>query len=344
MYIRITKNLKKADAARLREARKKIDFFSQYANSNFLFEEFLKNRKEEELFTHLEEEDINTFEVHEDIGPFTFPKYLFSEVLHKLQFEPNWDSAHCYEKVFCDIVFATAKKDNSGKAFRLGVFAEWDPDTHNRKFDLSILDNLEPHLNIVFNIPLCFYDKKELYRKIFKLLRKNKEKLIKISKNKEFIEDIISLFSVKNSGKEPGAFDLSDNSKEKEFIIHDKGSIGIYNEEGTSKELSELSYFENMHRIESEIKGIEEVHARLGKNKDILITDFIFGHMSMEFLAAFGTVGDANINEIKNNKKLDDFLTLYLNDWLKNYVALADFTAEVFDKVKTKILITSINT
>lgn len=342
MYIRITKKLKKAEAGKLREASKQLAFFSQYANSNFLLEEFLKNKREEEPFTRLEEKDLSTFKLDEDIGPFTFPKYLFSEVLHKLQFEPSWDATHCYEKVFCEIICATVKKTKAGKAFRLGVFAEWDPATHNKKFDLAVLDNLEPHLNPVFSIPLCFYDKRELYEKIFKLLEKNKEKLIKTSKNKEFIKDIIALFSVKNSGKAPTVFELSTESETKEFIIYDKGSLGIYDQEGTGEELCELSYFENTHRIASEIKGIEEVQLRLGKNEDSLVTDFIFGHLSVEFLAAFGKVGDTNINEVKNNKKLEAFLTLYLNDWLKNYVALADFTTEVFDKVKTKILITNL--
>jgi len=342
MYIRITKKLKKADAECLRAASKQLAFFSQYANSDFLLEEFLKNKREEDPLTELTEKDLDTFKLDEDIGPFTFPKYLFSEVLYKLQFEPNWDATHYYEKVFCEIICATVKKTKVGKAFRLGLFAEWDPATHNKKFDLALRDNLEPHLNPVFSIPLCFYDKRELYEKIFKLLEKNREKLIKTSKNKEFIEDIIALFSVKKNNKAPASFELSTESEAKEFVIYDKGSLGIYDQEGTGEELCELSYFENTHRIETEIKGIEEVQLRVGKAEDSLVTDFIFGHLSIEFLAAFGKVGDANINEVKNNKSLEAFLTLYLNDWLKNYVALATFTAEVFAKVKTKLLVTNL--
>jgi len=334
VYIRIHKTLEAKAAARLREAQQKLHFFSAYSNSDFLLEEF-----SEEI---IDKKEGKSLTLQEELGPYTFSKYFFSSTLYKLYFGLNWDVEHEYAKVIFNLNFTALETDKLDRTCRLELLAEWNAKTSNKKFEFLLKDKDILHGNVIFYIPVYFYNERPLYKKIFSSLVKNKAKLIRTCGNEAFVKDLLALFSVKTSIKKTPAFKLLENKRENAFIIYEKASRGIYEEEGAGKDLLTLSTFNNGQDVNSEIKGVEEITVRVGKTENLLVTDFVFGHTNVDFLAGFGIVGDMNIKQVKNNKKLEEFLTTYLNDWLKNYVALADFTAEVYGKVKTKLLVASI--
>lgn len=344
MYIRIYKTLEAKAAARLRKAQQKLHFFSAYSNSDFLLEEFSKEADEYHIFDYIDKKEEKSFTLQEELGPYTFSKYFFSSTLYKLYFGLNWDAEHEYAKVVFNLNFAALKTDKLARTCKLELLAAWNAQTSNKKFEFFLKSDASLQGNVILNIPAYFYNERILYEKIFSSLVKNKARLVATCGSEAFVKDLLALFSVKTSNKKIPAFELQGNKRENAFIIYEKASRGIYEEEGAGKDLLTLSSFNNGHVIDSEIKGVEEITLRVGKAENLLVADFVFGHTNVDFLAGFGIVGDMNIKKVKDNKKLEEFLTLHLKAWLENYVALAEFTAEVYGKVKTKLLVNSLNT
>ena len=342
MYIRIYKKINSSASMKLRKAYQKIDFFSKRNNSNFLFEEF-PEEDEYHIFDYIDKKDEDYSQISENMGHYSAPKYTFSKNANNNPiFSLNWDSEHIYEETFLTISFSAFKFETKKRSFKINLSAIWNKDNSYDKFGFYLQNSGETKDNIIYNIPLFFYNNRKLYERIYFSLLKNKTKMIRISGNKDFVNDLISLFSVEETFTAPIDLNISNCNKEKEFIIYDSHTFSAYNKKKSKDDFLILSYFNNSHRADSEIKGIEEVALKIGKNEDILAIDFIFGNSNSDFLSPFDVVGDMNINSIKNDERLDTFLNMYLMDWLNNYILFSDFTAEVYNKVKSKILVNSI--
>jgi hypothetical protein len=351
MVLRQIKKISDNEAAALRNAAEKIKFLSSIKDSAFLCNDLLEDTSNLKAFS---KEEIRA---SKEIGQYGGPKYkirfphpslaldnvwtrkmpkyeihfspppdtlysrsnLLEGENNKLHFcisQPGGISAYFNENIPC-VCIRTAKDKNDENVFFNGLYY---PEKRDRK-----RLNAAPEKNNILVLAGFFYCRKELYKKIYKVLVSNREEFERVS-NRFFVGDLIKLFSASCNSQKTITFKIPSENESEMFIknaVHGKDEIFL----GRMIFYPKNKKYKNV-RPEGNVGNIW----LNSKNKliiDIHIDQIKFGIQKEDIL------------NIKRYKKFTRFQNR-TNDWAKQIVSIANFAYDIYEQVKEKILIDSI--
>lgn len=177
----------------------------------------------------------------------------------------------------------------------------------------------------MFDFLNYFYARRNLYENIYEILAKNEEKIRDLT-NEVFTEDLLTLFSVKEK-KEVAAFDFSKKFAKNRF----------FSEVFPAKKPEE-TFLSSFSLVAGPISNLE----LLLNDKNSLLIDFSLSNMDFSKLKIENAFVGIPDEVLTKDPRPDKFIAKNLNTWLKAYIAIADFEAKFYEKIKTKILLNSI--
>jgi len=166
-----------------------------------------------------------------------------------------------------------------------------------------------------------FYNKRPLYEKIYKNLLENKAELTALT-NREFTEDLTLLFSVKSVPVVIPTFSITEEAlktRTLEAFWKKEPSTRLGSTSGYLKATTDG--YTNFYELKVEVS--------LNEKKEL----------------SFATAEAYNYNTPRAEETYPDMRTMLLANteaFLQQLVASADFAAEIYEKVKTKILLENI--
>lgn len=316
MYLEIIKEISDEGANKLKKAKAEEQALLKLIDAD-LFRNDLANYEKDDQNKN---ESIKS--IKKEIGEFVHPEFGIVE---------NFFSGYSYRRLLAkekkETLFLYLEENigvhenslclTNGKElnfeFLCGAFSP-----RNKDISSSIHDGM------VFRIASYFHDKQNLYSAIFKNLLKNKEEYIKYS-TKEFVEDIISLFSANYSFESISDFCISPLEKRKIFL--EKPEIKrewLY----IGRELFYPKDEMRNYWQEPELK----TDLWLNGNKLILITSW--GGRTECYNKTF--------KEKINQPEFNQFSEENLQDWLKHIVLTSNLGMAICRKIDSKILLSNI--
>lgn len=332
MIVRYIKTMKPEDISRLMEARTKMEAFSTALNLNFLYEALnlptrVPLKVENSIFSPYDRTLLN-----EKLGNMSSPTYWFVQTFKEMGYK-------ILEKVgFSDykhdmtlhLALINLGGEASAKAFAkadilltLGEKNHYSPLEFKLGFLSNPLQNKESGLAFIN----YFYNRKELYLKVFEVLLKNKAQLEKYT-TKPFIKSLISLFSVKDFSSDAPGFYIPIATKTKLAVM---GAEAFFEPAGSRRKL--LGFYNPGRGF------IEHVKLLLLDNNELAIDFYTFDEMATE---KGESLTQAALDTIKEKPLFEAFINENLNLWLENIMLLTDFETKLFNKIKTKILINNL--
>lgn len=328
MIVRYIKAMKPEDISRLTEARTKTEAFSTALNLDFLSAALnLPERKlikpENSFFSPYDRTILN-----EKLGNIATPTHWFVQTFKQMGYK-------VFEKVSLDALAIPAMTlqlslinllgKNFEKADLLLIVGEKN---HFSPLELQfgfLKDPLQSKESVLSFINY-FYNRKELYFKVFATLLENKEKLKKYT-TKPFLKALLSLFSVKDFKTEVPDFDIPATK----LKLAVRGAENFFEPVTSRKEI--LGFYNPGRGL------IESVKLLLLEDNSLAIDFYFFDEM----LSKVGKIlTKENLEIAKENPLFDKFIAENLNLWLKNILLLTAFEEKVYNKIRTKILLESI--
>lgn len=325
MLVRFVKQINSADFVRITSALTKLEDISSILNQDFLAASLklgtarIKNKDEGMVFNK------------RSIGPFVNTKYTMSQVAAGVACEREYPEETDRPRKFAafaelewandriasigdinDLYFAIDGAQDGTEVFTMGTFVR----------RCSTGDNQ------IFNLASFFYRRRALYENTYKVLLANKNRLEKIT-NSVFADNFLTLFSVR-----------AKQEKVENFIIP-KANLTVEVSADSNNPYQEalparknISYCVHPHNL-----SIHNV--KLSFEEPTLLT--------VEFTISDYFHNEHLIDWTKKNTKtslvptiFEEFINEHLNPWLKNLVLLSIFQTKIYEKVKTKLLITQI--
>ena len=328
MIVRYIKTMRPEDILRITEARTKTEAFSTALNLDFLYEALnLPERKliesENSFFSPYDRTILS-----ENLGIIPPPAYLFVQTFKQMGYK-------VFEKISCPDLTSTMTLEISlinllGKNFaKADLLLMVGEKNHFSPLELQfgfLKDPLQSKESVLSFVNY-FYNRKELYFKVFETLSKNKEKLKKYTP-KPFLKALLGLFSIKAFTPEAPDFDIPTATKVK-FIV--PGAEDFFEPGAAVKEL--LGFYNPGRGL------LESVKLLLLENNELAIDFYLFDEMMLE---EEKILTPAIMEIVKKNPLFDKFIAENLNIWLKNIMLLTDFEEKVYNKIRTKILLNSI--
>lgn len=174
---------------------------------------------------------------------------------------------------------------------------------------------------LILKMANFFYNKRPLYEKIHKSLLENKPELTALT-NQEFTEDLTSLFSVKSAPTDLPTFLITEavlKTRKLETFWKKEPSTRLGSTTGYLKETTDG--YTNFYKLKVEVS--------LSSDKEL----------------SFATAEAYNYNTPRVEETYPEMRAMLLantNAFLQQLVASANFAAEIYEKIKTKILLENI--
>jgi hypothetical protein len=314
MFLKIVKEISAEDAKRLKEAKVKEQALQSLADANFLCETLVGQEK------NFQDKD-GEIRV-KSIGEFSQPEFGIVKDFFTGEAYRRILSRKAKETLFFSIGSSSSVpgvnfnlRNGADRRYKFASGTFFD-----RRYDKKhYIDEA-----IIFKIASYFHDKKELYSTILQFLLKNKE-VYSGCTSKEFIEDLILLFSTDYAFKDIPVFNIS-------FCV---GKELFLKRKTIRKDWFYLGkeFFYPKNNVERFwCKPELQTDLWLKDNKLIFITSWI---------------GESDCFEETFRKKIADpefkqFLEENLQDWLQHIVATANFGMVILEQVKTKILFSTL--
>jgi len=329
MIVRYVKTMKPADILRLTEARTKTEAFSNALNLNFLYEALnLPTR----VPLKVENSTFSPYDralLTKTLDNMSAPTYWFVQtfkeygykILEKVGFS---DYKH---NMTLHLALINLGKEASAKAFaKADVLLTLGEKNHYTPLELKLGFLSDPLQNKESSLAFSnyFYNRQELYFKVFETLLKNKASLEKAT-TKPFVKALLSLFSVKDFSFEVPSFYIPVATKTKLAV---RGVEDFFEPVGSRRKL--LGFYNPGRGF------IEQVKLLLLDNNELAIDFYTFDEMVTE---KGESLTEAALATIKEKPQFDAFIKENLNAWLENLMLLTDFETKLFNKIKTKILL-----
>jgi hypothetical protein len=330
MFLRHVKNILPEEALRLRAANEKRKILISLKDSAFLCKALDCDRTNLKAGKNL----LKKFEVAKDIGFFEQIEYeIGAEFLNfgyrktklvgvgkSLSFvldQPAGTAAYFNENLPCvDMKIVEKQKDIS--LFYSGLYY---PEGFTGR-----LNGVSQWGNII-SLAQFFNNKRNLYQKIQEVLVENKEEFSSVT-NHFFVEDLISLFSVTATSKKVLAFSIPKENIKKRLYLGPMVKVN-------KTLISEAFYYSDK---KTEPTHEEKFPLYAGElwldSKDRLIIE------SRSTQTFYPPSGD-RIKAAEKDVEYEKFLCR-INDWAEQYIAMIDFAWEIYEKVKGKILVSTI--
>jgi hypothetical protein len=321
MLVRFVKQIKPEDFVRITAALTKMEEISSILTQAFLFASL-------KLGTALvKNKDEGTIFARRGIGPFVNTKYAIAEVAAGVACDREYPDETDRPRKFAtfvgldwvrdqldainDIYFTVDGNQEGTEVFTMGDFV--------RRCSRD---------NQIFNLASFFYRRRTLYENTYKVLLANKNRLEKIT-NSVFADNFITLFSVKAKLEKVENFPIPKAN----FKVEVSADSNNPYQENLS-EIKNISYC--LHPVNLSIQNV-----KLSFDKpDFLTLEFTLSDYFRD--EALRTWTEENIKNTAGQPIFNKFIDQHLNNWLKNLVLLSIFQTKIYEKVKTKLLITQI--
>jgi hypothetical protein len=336
--IRIIKALAPAAAESLRKSSIPIDFLKAKNNSIFLLEE----RQE---LTSLDKVPVafkNTAYIKpsfsEKFGPFIFPAFNFSEDSDEVVHLEIAKAVKKRNKVPCEIALGFLKYSKTKAridTFKLEIAFNRLRNEHPRQLrggDYFVFDIKDTYRNnYIFNIATYFYNKFELYRQVKTFFMAKKEKLVKITENTAFLDDVLSLLSA--AAPTASGIVVPKENLSKELILNP-----ITDKLPGYKSLFTYMDYTNKAITNETRDGIEVF---VGENTDTLAITFNLDFESSVFTKNLQKTELTLeiLNKFKNTTPIAEMFYKNIAASLENYLLLGAFSSNLISQVKTKFLL-----
>lgn len=261
----------------------------------------------------------------ENLGPFKYPKYEFGQYFTALTYKrtPSY-------KVIKNLDFHCGRRFG-GRNVALEVI---DRIKERQDFSIGQFCYVEPGKDYaasggnIHELARYFHDKRPLYKKIRALLLTQRQ-AFETTLNKAFVEALLALFSVTGVEKQLPEFNIPAKNVAQRFLakrIVKKNWLFLGN-----------SYYYPKACLGAEYPPATTIELEF----------FLDGKNQLIINASCGWVSNdkdqkSALEEINTSKYFDKFLTATLTGFLQQLVALARFGNEIYEKVKTKILVENI--
>jgi len=260
-----------------------------------------------------------------NLGIFKYPKYEFGQYFTALTYKrtPNYKVVknldfHCGRRFGGqNVALEVIDRIKERQDFSIGQFCFME---QGRDYATSGGN--------IHEIARYFHDKRSLYEKIRALLLSQRQEF-ETTLNKAFTEDLLALFSVTGGEKKLPKFNIPAKNAAKHCLtkrIVKKNCLLLGN-----------SYYYPKECLGAEYPSATTIELEFFLNtKNQLIINASCGWVSKD------KDQKTAIEEIKTSEYFDKFLIETLAGFLQQLVALASFGNEIYEKVKTKILVENI--
>lgn len=324
MLVRFIKQIKAEDFTRITTALTKMEEISSVLNQDFLAASLKLGT------TISKNKDGGMIFNRRSIGPFVNTKYTMAEaeagVACDREYPEETDRPRKFT-TFAELEWVKDHFDDIGDINDVYFTVDGNQDGTEVFFMGDFLRRC-PAGNQIFNLASFFYRRRALYENIYKVLLTNKNRLGKFT-NSVFADNFIALFSVKDKIEKVENFTIA----EANFVVEVSADSNNPYQENLSN-VKNISYCMHPNNL-----SIQNVKLSLDE-PDFLTIEFTLSEYFRD--EALRTWTEKNIKATTGQPILNEFITQHLNAWLKNLVLLSIFQAKIYEKVKTKLLITQI--
>lgn len=316
--LKITKQLNYLEAERIKKLGKIEKFLFNLEDNKFFLEDFLSTKTKMNISgnnsNYLLKQKLGKFDSSE-YEIIKFPsEYRYSRPIKRLEGKNEIDikivQVKGYEPIF-----------NPDSPATVIVSAE---DIYAKFFNLNPME--EYSKGNILAVANYFYNKFSSYKKIYKILQKNKEKLSK-NISKMALEDLLLYFSVESIKTEIKDYSLPKKNIKKEYL---DGFCEWYFDDTQFEKKDREGIVGHMvlpHHTDSTKPRYKDVELfiTLEVLKNTLILNITAPHEAV----------------IKEDEKFSKFLVEKINDYLKDLEQMTNFGLSILDKFKSKILISN---
>lgn len=324
MLVRFVKQIASTDFARLTTALTKLEDISSILNQDFLAASLKLGT------TSSKNKDGGMIFNRRSIGPFVNTKYTMAEVEAGVACDREYPDETDRPRKFTTFTELEWVKDHFDDIGDINdIYFTVDGNQGGMEvFFMGDFLRRCPAGNQIFNLVSFFYRRRALYENIHKVLLTNKNRLGKFT-NSVFADNFVSLFSVKAKLEKVENF----NIPEANFAVEVSADSNNPYQENLS-EVKNISYCLHPNDL-----SIQNVKLSFYKPNFLTLEFTLSDYFRDEALRAWT---EKNIKAITGQPILNEFIDQHLNAWLKNLVLLSIFQTKIYEKVKTKLLITQI--
>lgn len=318
MLLKVTKQLDQALYNKLRESYASICNFNSIEDSSFLSLDLAQDKVKIEEYTNNEEN--SKFLIEASLKNLENPS-------HKLEASPanifyySDPPRQCFSNN--DLFFLLKLKLETAPVITLEIIHN-DKVSENTYYWAIPTEVKNPKFKLREFVAYFFY-RKAFYAKIQEILE-TKQKALATILGKAFATDFSALFSAKRQAATKVKVPKKTLAKELILRHSDKAVLfpaslylgGCYLDRFAL--MQEISFF-------------------LGKDNKLLLELVLSDEILEE---TFPILTETTARELKNDKRFEAKLNKVAPAWLKDYIAFANFNAEIYDKIKTKILLEKI--
>ena len=318
MLLKVTKQLDQALCTKLRESYASICKFNSTEDSSFLSLDLAQAKAKIEKYLNNEEA----------------PKFLIETSIKNLE-NPSHKLEACVANAFFYSDTHRQCFSNNDLFFLLKLKLEASPwvileITHDYKVSENTYywaiptEVKNPKFKLQEFVAYFFY-RKAFYAKIQESLAANQEALAAIL-GKAFVIDLAAFFSVKRQAA--SKVKLPKKTLAKELILRRSDKAVLF---PGSLYLGGclLDSFALMQEISFFLEEDNKLSMKL------VLSDKVLEE-------TFPILTETTVRELKNDKRFEAKINKVAPAWLKDYIAFANFNAEIYDKIKTKILMEKI--
>lgn len=327
MILKYIKQLNLADAERLRRARKKIALLDNLPDAKYLCEAATAYKEGKASGKTIGLAAPLSFA----LGKFTRPQYEIVKTKEEYGFRKT---AKDSQDVAESLKLVLGQTNNwpgitllleqyGDPLFLLGPFCaeKGVKNLHALLFPLYVKEN-----GVICEIASFFNNRREIYEKIGSVLAEEAEKISE-ALGREFLEDLIALFSVSKEEERLLDFSITPVPMEKHLWPEESKEVGAL--------FIQKSMLYPAGRCGSDWFN-PDVASTVWlnvKNQLVIDTSMICGNVSWNH---------ENIEEVVQEEAFLAFVNKEINELLKQTVAMANFGTKIYEKVKTKILLENI--
>jgi hypothetical protein len=259
--------------------------------------------------------------IHKNIGPLIAPEYgLIRSQIGNISYLQSLGITKTEEIYF---TVRSINNNASPPKVELAVFVK-TPEHPWKEFSFDPINcgDAEGRGNILSEAAY-FYNKRGMYKKIHNSLLEKKIEL-EAALGEAYTADLISLFSVNKREKILKNFKIPEKNLSKEILPYERNDPkDIFRQKCTTIDFGEIPFYVN--------DFLEDIETFLYLGPDNTLV------LDASYMGTASSIAKRAVS--KEDAKFTKFANNQLNDWLKNLEQLTDFGFDIYEALKTKILI-----
>jgi len=318
MLLKVTKQLDQALCNKLRESYASICKFNSAEDSSFLSLDLAQNKaKIEEYFDNNENQK---FLVDVSLKNLENPSHKLEACVANAFY---YSDAHrqCFSNN--DLSFLLKLKLEAAPVVILDIIHD-DKVSENTYYWAIPTEVKNPKFKLQEFVAYFFY-RKAFYSKIQESLESNQKTLVSIL-GKAFVADLVALFSAKRQAA--SKVKLPKKTPAKELILRHSDKAVLF-----PGSLYLGGCYLDSFALMQEISFFLEEDNKLSMK--LVLSDKVLEE-------TFPILTEKTAQTLKSDKRFETKINKVAPAWLKDYIAFANFNAEIYDKIKTKILMEKI--